>query len=179
MSWFLRFEGYLIMLHFSAYCKIKAHTHFTIISTLAHILTIGKKRHILTIGKKTLFLAIIQLSRTSPVKWLIYKIKAQACSNSVVRLGIVRGVSRTFLPPQINNQTLFISLYEYLFISKEKSCIFYSIIKYHSRQKHLWVYYFSTGFDNKYFKNHNSNFKILEVLTKNSGNQFQTIKIDL
>ena len=116
----------------------------------------------------------------SPVKWLIYKIKAQACSNSVVRLGIVRGVSRTFLPPpQINNQTLFISLYEYLFISKEKSCIFYSIIKYHSHKKHLWVYYFSTGFDNKYFKNHNSNFKILEVLTKNSGNQFQTIKIDL
>ena len=110
----------------------------------------------------------------SPVKWLIYKIKAQACSNSVVRLGIVRGVSRTFLPPQINNQTLFISLYEYLFISKEKSCIFYSIIKYHSRQNHLWVYYY-----NKYFKNHNSNFKILEVLTKNSGNQFQTIKIDL
>ena len=55
MSWFLRFEGYLIMLHFSAYCKIKAHTHFTIISTLAHILTIGKKRHILTIGKKRFF----------------------------------------------------------------------------------------------------------------------------
>ena len=43
MFWFLRFEGYLMMFHFSAYCKTKAHTHVTIISTLAQIITISKK----------------------------------------------------------------------------------------------------------------------------------------
>ena len=43
MFWFLRFEGYLLIFHFTAYCKTKAHTHFTVISTLAQIIGIGKK----------------------------------------------------------------------------------------------------------------------------------------